>query len=101
MVKLIGFDTSKELEELTGLTHDELWDAGFNLDDWDAGFESEIQLHRTPTKEDIEEYGYSEDSLIVDWGMPLHWLMNQMENYCVGFDYTFYKGKHYYLVHHA
>lgn len=25
-----------ELEDITGLTHDELWDKGFNLDDCDA-----------------------------------------------------------------
>lgn len=102
MVKLIGFDTREELSELTGLTVDELWDAGFNLDDWDIGFESETMLHRYPTKEEVEEdYYYSEDTLVVDWDMPLHWLMNQMENYCVGFSYTFCNGKHYYLVHHA
>lgn len=35
MVKLIAFDTEEELMELTGLSEDELWINGFNLDDWD------------------------------------------------------------------
>ena len=38
MVNVTIFDTSEELEQLTGLTHKELWENGFNLDDWDWGF---------------------------------------------------------------
>jgi hypothetical protein len=38
MVKLIVFDTEEELMELTGLSENELWKNGFNLDDWDIGF---------------------------------------------------------------
>lgn len=39
MIKdLTFFEDAKELEELTGLSHEELWDNGFNLDDMDWGF---------------------------------------------------------------
>lgn len=103
MVKLIGFETREELSELTGLTVDELWDAGFDLDDWDIGFQSEIQLHRAPTQEELEEESnwYDEDTCLTDPDLPLWWLMFKMENYCVGFSHTEHDGKHYYLVHHA
>lgn len=103
MVKLIGFDTREELSELTGLTADELWDAGFNLDDWDIGFQSEVMLHRTPTQEELAEEPdwYDEDTCLTSPDLPLWWLMSRMENYCVGFSYTEYNGMHYYLVHHA
>lgn len=32
------FHTEEQLTALTGLSHDALWEAGFNLDDWDFGF---------------------------------------------------------------
>ena len=35
---LTFFETTKEIEELTGLSHDQLWEHGFNLDDMDWGF---------------------------------------------------------------
>ena len=53
MLKLIVFETEEELCELTGLTEHELWQKGFNLDDWEIGFQSEVKLHKTPTKKDI------------------------------------------------
>ena len=47
MVNIIMFDDTEDILKLTGLkTHSELWDAGFNLDDWDAGFCSDIYLRR-------------------------------------------------------
>ena len=73
---------------------------GFILDDWDIGFQSDIKLHRTPTADDIQD-GYEEDELIDDYDLPAHWLMNQMNSYCVGANYVFLDGKHYYTVHHA
>ena len=101
MVHLIAFQTEKDLSELTGLSHDELWDAGFNLDDWDAGFQSDVRLHAEPTEEDIAENYYNRDELIVYDDCPAYWLMMQMNNYCIGADYVEYKGKHYYMVHHS
>ena len=100
MVNLVAFDTEKELCELTGLTETELWEKGFNLDDWDIGFRSDIKLHRTPTADDIKG-GYEEDELVDDYDLPAHWLMMQMNNFCVGANYVFLNGKHYYTVHHS
>jgi hypothetical protein len=39
--------------------------------------------------------------LIDDYNLPGHWLMMQMNNYCIGANYVFFNGKHYYTVHHA
>lgn len=100
MLNLIVFETEEELCELTRLTEQELWERGFNLDDWDIGFQSEVKLHKTPTEEDIEN-GYREDELIALSDLPAHWLMSQMNSYCIGANYVFLDGKHYYTVHHA
>ena len=100
MLNLIVFETEEELCELTGLTEHELCQKGFNLDDWEIGFQSEVKLHKTPTKKDIEN-GYRENELIALFDLPAHWLMSQMNAYCVGANYVFLDGKHYYTVHHA
>lgn len=86
------FDTREELRELTGLpgdNHDQaLWDAGFNLDDWDFGFVcDEIWA---------EDGWYNGDSRYFE-----HWLLDRMSSYCVGYDHVEYAGKHYYVLHHA
>lgn len=100
MVKLIEFETEEELMELTGLTEDELWKNGFNLDDWDIGFQSDTKLHKTPTEEDIEN-GFNKDELLEDYSLPAHWLMMEMNHYCVGANYVYFNDKHYYTVHHS
>ena len=100
MLNIVVFETEEELCELTGLTEHELWKKGFNLDDWEIGFQSEVKLHKTPTKKDIEN-GYRENELIALFDLPAHWLMSQMNAYCVGANYVFLDGKHYYTVHHA
>lgn len=82
MLNLVVFETEEELCELTGLTEEELWQKGFNLDDWEIGFQSEVKLHKTPTKKDIEN-GYRKNELIALFDLPAHWLMNQMNSYCV------------------
>lgn len=55
------FDNVDDLLKLTGLKSDkELWDADFNLDDWDWGFESPIPLTKKTTthhKEPNRFYG--------------------------------------------
>ena len=53
-----------------------------------------------PTADDIQD-GYEEDELIDDYDLPAHWLMMQMNNFCVGANYVFFNGKHYYTVHHS
>lgn len=78
MIQCSIFTTEKELSKLTGLNHEQLWDNGFNLDDWDIGFCCDKKL----TKK--------------EW-----WLINQMTNYCVGYEMVEYEGFYYYTVHHA
>ena len=39
MLNLVVFETEEELCELTGLTEEELWQKGFNLDDWEIGID--------------------------------------------------------------
>lgn len=96
MIELKMLTTREDLREITGLpsdNHDEaLWDAGFNLDDWDVCFVSDVPL--TLTMCDSE--GAWEDPHDDAW-----WLVSRMENYCVGYDRVEYGGKHYYLVHHS
>lgn len=86
---LIMFTTTKDLEKLTGLTHEELWEHNFNLDDMDVGFVSDTPLH---TGQDEYNWLYSEE---------YSWLLNAMNNYCVGAECVVYNGKYYYTVHHA
>lgn len=72
----IIFTTEYQLQKLTGLSHEELWDNGFDLDDWDVGF-----CLASPMKNE--------------------WLKNQMENYCCGYKVNKYDDWYYYLVYHA
>ena len=84
------FDTREELRELTGLPGDDydraLWDAGFNLDDWDFGFVSD--------KEFIEDW--DDEHPYYEW-----WMLTHMGAHCVGFKYVEYKGRHYYMLYHS
>ena len=77
MLNLVVFETEEELCELTGLTEEELWQKGFNLDDWEIGFQSEVKLHKTPTKKDIEN-GYRKNELIAlfDLQIMFFWMEN-------------------------
>ena len=92
------FDTEKALRVLTGIsTHDGLWEAGFNLDDWDWGFVSDECYVVTETNE------FGDGECVIDSGIPqyVERILRMMENYCVGFQYTEYNGKHYYMVYHS
>ena len=79
------FDNEKDLSALTGLTRDELWDNGFDLDDMDFG----IMTNR-------EWFDLSEGN------DPYYreWIINRMDNHCAGIQYTEYNGRHFYTVHH-
>lgn len=99
LLKVTVFETREELCRITGLSEDELWAVGFNLDDWDIGFCCNQKLHREPTEEEIADGDCYEDQLV--FGDKAHWLCLQMEIYCIGPSYVKYKNKHYYLVHHA
>ena len=83
-------ETREELRELTGLPSDDhdkaLWDAGFDLDDWNFGFVSDTEWS--------EEYGFPGVSYYE------YWLLDRMANWCVGYQHTEYKGRHYYMMYH-
>lgn len=109
MINLIMTGSEKDLEVLTGLDRDGLWDAGFNLDDWDVCFVSDEPLH---SRIEIEHYEnrvfdeqYDEEICVFDYDDPryddIHWLYHRMDNYCVGFHHVEYGGRHFYTVHHA
>lgn len=85
------FDTREELAELTGLSMENhcsaMWDAGFDLDDWDFGFVSETEWNEDYCGDLASYYHY--------------WLLMNMENHCCGYKHTEYNGKHYYIAYHS
>ena len=85
------FETREELRELTGLPGDNydeaLWNAGFDLDDWDFGFVSDTEWS--------DAWGWNDGSYM-EW-----WLLQRMEDHCVGYQHTEYNGKHYYIAYHS
>ena len=85
------FDTREELAALTGLSIENhcsaMWDAGFNLDDWDFGFVSDTEW----CEDWCGDYGnYFE-----------HWLLMHMDDHCVGYRCIEYNGKYYYMLYHS
>ena len=89
MMTVTFFDTVDELLELTGmLRRDDLWEAGFNLDDWDFGFVSNLEW--------ISYWDGCGDSHYYE-----EWLLNHMDNHCVGYRHVEYRGKHYYMTYHS
>lgn len=76
ILNLAMFDTENDLQTLTGLSHQELWNAGFDLDDWDVGFQ---------TNEPMSE----------------GWLLNRLISYCSGYKQVKYNDKYYYLAYRS
>ena len=76
------FSKESELSELTGLNHEQLWNAGFDLDDWDFGFVSDTEFNLEDTSFEF-------------------FMISNMESYCVGYRHVEYNGKHYYMAYHA
>ena len=101
MLDIKWFENLDDLLALTGLTRDQLWDAGFNLDDWDFGVRCDRKLHADPTFDEIASGEHYEDQLVIDWDLPGYRLMYWMEEHCCGASYVNLDGWHYYLVHHA
>lgn len=93
MINLKMFNTVEDLCKLTGLSENELYDHGFDTDDWDAGFQSDCAL--TTRRCDNVGYEYDEPKPGAEW------LVWQMDNYCIGYSHSEFEGKHYYMVHHA
>lgn len=73
------FNTERDLEVLTGLTHDQLWEHGFDLDDWDFGLCCERKLNLSNAA----------------------WLLNQMAEYRCGYNEVYFGGNYYYIVYHS
>lgn len=83
MIKTVTFfNTCKELCQLTGLSEEKLWDFGFDLDDWDWGFVSELPWN----------YGHSRFEKFV---------LQHMDSYCAGYKHVEYGGRHYYMLYHS
>ena len=109
---LTFFNDVSDLIALTGLTEDQLWQHGANLDDWDYGFCCKEPLHRIVKEEkdesDIESWDNPEDDgkyyqyrAEYCYDDPTYHLMQNAENYCVGWNHFEYNGMHYYTVHHS
>lgn len=87
MKRVTFFNTCEELCKLTGLPDDDaLWDAGFNLDDWDWGFVAETKW----TDDWDDDHPYYE-----------FWMLTRMDDHCAGYEHTEYNGKHYYILYHS
>lgn len=84
------FSTEEDLQSLTGLNHDQLWDAGFDLDDWDLGFVSDTEWPDPDRWFSDREYPYHQ-----------YWLFTRMNQCGPGCEHTAYGGKHYYMAYHS
>lgn len=110
MVKIKLFETEEELKKLTKLTDDKaLWDAGFDMDDFDFGI---VLDHPIADKVTYTFYGRDitdrKECVFTDVDYdPLGTntkaetlIMQQWKEYGKGGTYVEYGGKHYYLFHH-
>ncbi len=99
MDELIFFDSEEDLKLLTGLSSDELWEHGFNLDDWDWGFCTSSDCFKRVE----DEFGSSTYVLDESKRYPYYFfhLLMWMENYCVGYCATKYNDKTYFTLHHS
>jgi hypothetical protein len=87
MKTVIFFSTDEELLRLTGLAfRKDLWEVGFDLDDWDFGFVSDTEW----TEDWDNEHPYYE-----------YWILSRMDMQGVGYEHVEYNGKHYYMLYHA
>lgn len=97
MITIKITDNREDIRKWTGLGGDNfdeaLWEVGFNLDDWDMCIESDTRLVNRVT-----------DGKGSWWSEPKNeawWLVNQMDNYCCGYNEVEYNGKWYYTIHHS
>lgn len=99
------FNTVKEVYEILGKKapakywddpfYDQLWEAGFNFDDWDIGFACREPLQHIET--DDEENGGSSWH---EWNKDVYWLgMKMTDSY--KYRHIYFGGYHWYTVHHA
>lgn len=95
-IQAIIFDDEKDLQELTGLNHDQLWDAGFDLDDWDFG----IAIEESLTTQYAEASGNG--ALANCWSYyefpeVIQWMLDSC--YCVR--HVEYNGNRYMMSYHS
>ena len=93
-LQAIIFDDEKDLQELTGLNHDQLWDSGFDLDDWDFGIVTDKSL----TTQYADEFG--------DWASYVNYDsipggLALMFDACFCIRHVKYNGKHYTMAYHS
>ena len=97
MINMKMFSSVEDLSKLTGLPTDNgnkaLWDAGFDLDDWDVGFQCDKPL--------VNATGEGEDTWCEPASDECHWLVYVMDIYCCVFREYEYDSKYYYMVYHA
>ena len=81
-MKIELFNTEKQLSKLTGYDHDQLWEHGFDLDDWD--------------------WGIAIDTDHVNKFEKTYWLiLSAMDNYCCGYKKVPLPLRTYYLLYHS
>lgn len=91
------FDQETDLQQLTGLTHEQLGEQGFDLDDWDWGFAAEEDY----VEEYPDEFGGTSFQIKYDIPSYIYSILSYMENYCCGFRRVKYDNKFYYLLYHS
>lgn len=103
MLKMTWFETEEDLQKLTGLNHDQLWDAGFDLDDWDFGFRVTKKIHTTVERDqnDSNSEDYYREEIEADWDKEGYWLLSRMQNCCCGAKHVKLGRYHYYLCYHS
>lgn len=97
---LLFFENSNDLSELTGLSREELWKNGFDLDDMDFGFRIKaIKIEKIKGEEyEDERYDVSPSA---DLPSYLEQLLLWMGNHCVGYKCVPYGEYVYFTLHHA
>ncbi len=93
-LQAIIFDDEKDLQELTGLNHDQLWDAGFDLDDWDFGIVADESFTTQYAEESVKPVSclnYGEIPESIQW----------MFDSCFCIRHVEYNGKHYTMAYHS
>ena len=88
MEKVIFFESNKDLLELSGAKSlQELWDADFDLDDWNYGIMVETEWPEMSDDWSPEHKEYRENvyNYMSGWGYVSHGVFN---------------GKHFYFKHH-
>lgn len=92
MENIVFFETDKDLKKLTGVEDfKELWDKGWDLDDWDFGIQTEEEWREMDPDSDCYE-----------WRCWDHYYRHCMETMMNTFQVGHYthNGKHYYFKYH-